>query len=400
MVRKSKKARGRRGFAAWIRAQFGANPKPLWLVITSHALALGVALVLYALPHHVIPRAEASIDLVSIRASRPVTTGARGDEADEPFLDIDVEPEDTELYDESGTAFGDDGASAPAGDAESPQDSTEVPADGAAAAPTEEDVLGSFRNKFADHFTDGEVESTKSSYRSGNIDVTLKKRFIRELQAKTYVADIYIADISCLTTAFGKDTYGKGYREWITKIAKRKKSVVTINGDYYGCHNTGPVIRNGTLYRDKKTRDDIAVLYWDGSFRTFSPDGFNAREEIINGAYQSWCFGPSLLDEDGKALKQFNCIANVAKSNPRTAIGYYEPGHYCFVTVDGRNDESKGASMERLAILMQNLGCKAAYNLDGGQTSLMAIGSRMVNKPSDGGRSSSDYIMIVDKVSE
>ena len=47
-----------------------------------------------------------------------------------------------------------------------------------------------------------------------------------------------------------------------------------------------------------------------------------------------------------------------------------------------------------------DLGCTLAYNLDGGQTSLLAFGNQLVNDPSDGGRSSSDYIMIVDRIEE
>ena len=38
--------------------------------------------------------------------------------------------------------------------------------------------------------------------------------------------------------------------------------------------------------------------------------------------------------EDGKAKTTFT--SDVKPKNPRSVIGYYEPGHYCFVQVDGR----------------------------------------------------------------
>ena len=61
----------------------------------------------------------------------------------------------------------------------------------------------------------------------------------------------------------------------------------------------------------------------------------------------------------------------VANRNPRTGIGYFEPGHYCLVVVDGRDgDSAPGASIEEFASVFESLGCTQAYNLDGGGSSL------------------------------
>ena len=57
-------------------------------------------------------------------------------------------------------------------------------------------------------------------------------------------------------------------------------------------------------------------------------------------------------------------------NNPRSVIGYYEPGHYCFITVDGR-DKDRGISMAELSMLCADMGLAAAYNLDGGGSSCM-----------------------------
>lgn len=98
---------------------------------------------------------------------------------------------------------------------------------------------------------------------------------------------------------------------------------------------------------------------------------------------------------DGRAKTDF--VTTVAEANPRTAIGYYDPGHYCFVAVNGRGMEgSSGMTMSELAALFESLGCAAAYNLDGGQSSVMAWdnGSVTVNSPANGGRPVSDIIYI------
>jgi len=149
------------------------------------------------------------------------------------------------------------------------------------------------------------------------------------------------------------------------------------------------------LYRDDDfPMMDVCVLYWDGTMETYPSMPFKSDEQIEKGAYQVWNFGPMLLDETGMHKENFNSA--VDKANPRTAIGYYEPGHYCFVVVDGRGGDSDGITMQNLSLLMEKLGCKRAYNLDGGQTSILVWNDAVANQPSDGGRRCSDAVVILD----
>ena len=102
-----------------------------------------------------------------------------------------------------------------------------------------------------------------------------------------------------------------------------------------------------------------------------------------------------MLDGEGKAKSEFD--SSVTTANPRSAIGYYEPGHYCFVAVNGRGEEnSAGIKMADFSKLFEDLGCTVAYNLDGGKSSVMVwdLGSKDINTPYDGGRSVSDIIYI------
>ena len=92
---------------------------------------------------------------------------------------------------------------------------------------------------------------------------------------------------------------------------------------------------------------------------------------------------------------EFN--TKVAARNPRSAIGYYEPGHYCFLVVDGRQKGySYGINMENLSRLFYELGCSVAYNLDGGATAVMANESGMLNRQTDTDRLCSDILYIID----
>ena len=140
----------------------------------------------------------------------------------------------------------------------------------------------------------------------------------------------------------------------------------------------------------------MCVLYYDGTMRTFAPDDFSLEQAIADGAYQAWCFGPMLLDERGWPIpdEELNTSKNIRRANPRAGIGYYEPGHYCFVVVDGRTSDSSGMSLEEFSSLFAELGCKAAYNMDGGRSAEMYYNGDVLNDPYKGGRSVSDCLII------
>ena len=136
-------------------------------------------------------------------------------------------------------------------------------------------------------------------------------------------------------------------------------------------------------------------MYQDGSMETYSRRDANLDDIIAKGAYQSWAFGPMLL-KDGQVMSEFNSTVN--RANPRSAIGYYEPGHYVFVLIDGRQDGySVGMTTADMSQLFYDMGCKVAYNLDGGQSAVMAWQGEVANRPYNGGRSTSDIIYITDE---
>ena len=127
--------------------------------------------------------------------------------------------------------------------------------------------------------------------------------------------------------------------------------------------------------------------------KTYDFSEFEVEAAIENGAWQVWDFGPALLDENGVAVKDFH--PGIAGENPRIAIGYYEPGHYCLVAVDGRQSQSRGMSLVELAQLFQDLGCQSAYNLDGGHSAVMTYENALYSSPSKGeGRDISDIIYL------
>lgn len=238
------------------------------------------------------------------------------------------------------------------------------------------------------------------SYKSAHVNVTLNK--VQENGITYYVSDIYITDLKYFIAPFSDGVYSKtgstGTRYFLEDIAKNNNAVIAVNGDFYS-YNAGPVMRDGVLYRNEVYRD-MLVLFKDGTMKTYVKGEYDKStiDSLKNDAWDIWTFGPGLLS-DGQPKTDFN--SSVTKANPRTAVGYYEPGHYVFVTVDGRQKgySYPGYTMQELSQLMYDLGCKAAFNLDGGGTAQLAFMGVETNSPCSDRRKNRDALCIVDEPS-
>lgn len=232
-------------------------------------------------------------------------------------------------------------------------------------------------------------EKAYKSYQSDDVRIAIVR--VQKKGVLYYVADIWIRDIRLFRTAFAKGKYGGG-RQSMKTLAKNNKALLALSGDYYGARENGIVIRNGKLYRDR-SHYDVCVLYQNGEMHTYLNKEWEAIRDTAQGVYQAWGFGPKLLDEFGQATTYFDGF-DKERLNPRAAIGYYEPGHYCFVVVEGRCESSKGMLLSDLSRLFYELGCKTAYNLDGGATAILAFKGEYINAPSNGGRAQYDILYI------
>ena len=221
----------------------------------------------------------------------------------------------------------------------------------------------------------------------------------QEYDTAIYVADITVSSAEIIKTALADDTYGKNITAYTSTIASENQAVLAINGDYYGAQESGYVIRNGVAYRETSDGEDILVLYADGSMKVLDSDDVTVQELLDQGVWQAWSFGPGLLSDRVVTVGENTEVSRAMNSNPRTAIGQIDDNHYVFVVSDGRTDESKGLSLYELAEFMENLGCRTAYNLDGGGSSTMYFNGSVVNNPTTNGRikerAVSDIVYIV-----
>lgn len=72
---------------------------------------------------------------------------------------------------------------------------------------------------------------------------------------------------------------------------------------------------------------------------------------------------------------------SIPEVHPRTAAGYTATGDLILLVVDGRQDLSRGVSLEELAQMMLSLGALEALNLDGGGSSALVVDGVRLNRP-------------------
>ena len=382
----------------------------VWQIVVFDVLFFGISLVTFAYFHHVRPRVP-DTPIIPITVLDPTTSGDTTSQFGFPVsssfgFPVATEtpaPSETPSETPSDTPMPTDTPVSTETPTETPTP-TEPPTPTPTPAPTPTPVptptpepdysflgLGA---KFHDKFnSDGSVTVASDRYVSGKLAVYLTTTVYEGSTCR--VADVYLCNIADFRTVLAKDKYGYNVgNESVEKMAKRTSAVLAANGDYYGWHADAFMVRNGLLYNAEKPTSDMCVLYSNGVLKSYYAADFNGDEAIKNGAWQSWCFGPKLL-ENGKALTKFNTKVSVA--NPRTVLGYYEPGHYCVITVDGRQDASPGLTMKQLSKFCESLGLSDAYNLDGGATSAMCLNGTVVNSRSgDTSRMCSDAIIFVD----
>lgn len=264
------------------------------------------------------------------------------------------------------------------------------------------------RTEAVETLPDGTERSLVYSYsgRNAAVDIYYYKNGKMEYQ----VADIYIRDIRCFTTDYelraGNSVKTQNY-------AERIGAIVAVNGDNFnsGRMEDGVVVRNGAQLfppeGEKQTSfsRDLGVLYYDGTFRVYDCvlDHIDYDELLSQYPLHIFNFGPKLLNDDGTAMQKFN--STLGKPNPRTALGYYEPGHYALIVIlglrnvidyDGNNhgtSESPGMTLIELSALCEKLGFKMAYNLDGGGSSSMSWNHTVFG---NNDRSHGDVLAIVD----
>ena len=239
-------------------------------------------------------------------------------------------------------------------------------------APMEGDVA---TDRFPNYDTGADAEY---SYQSDELRIAIDVIRDTEARQRIFVADIWMRNLRAFRTGFAHGRYQSGTEEG-TELANRENAILAVNGNYALGRLS---VHDGKSYGALKGKgwnfSGFCGLYSDGTIRTFdvARDKFSVKKEIADGMVHGWQFGPILVKDGEKTTKHYNDTLG-----PRCMLGYYEPGHYVFVTCDGRRENARGMSIDDMREFMYNLGVKEAFNLDGGYSAVMVFMGTVINNP-------------------
>ena len=164
-----------------------------------------------------------------------------------------------------------------------------------------------------------------------------------------------------------------------------------------------PIPRDGYVLSFGGTRPPPPLQ----SLRIGSRVELDTKYTVVDGSEAEWekaeaiVGGAGLLLLDGRIVTDWK-VEQLAQTfaqtrHPRTLVGTHADGLIWLVTVDGRQPRlSAGMSLFELRALVQRLGLRNALNLDGGGSTTMWVGGKIVNSPSDaaGPRKVSDALIV------
>ena len=190
-------------------------------------------------------------------------------------------------------------------------------------------------------------------------------------------------------------------RQHVKDIVYNRDALAGVNGGFWK-DNGDPAgilkVAGQWIAQPKKARGAIGWSNDDGSaiidqLLTEEVDGEIVVKPQSDPSYTSeedWANleniigGTPVLVRNGEIVDDYT-IENITietfitKRHFRTAIGILEDGTWVIIVASGPVVYTSGFTIPELAAYMKQLGCKEAFNLDGGWSSSMVIGDQSVN---------------------
>ena len=224
---------------------------------------------------------------------------------------------------------------------------------------------------------------TEDGYEDDSIRVQMETR---EQDGTVYrIAWVEIASPSQLRTAIaGGDKVTSTKEAHVDEMAKLNHAIVAINGDFYShdANKTTYEYRMGVKIRTNTNQaKDMLIIDDQGDFHIVmaqKKDAQKAELQALADEYtimNAFTFGPALV-KDGELItcrKDYGYAPN--DKTARTALGQLDSLSYVFVVAEGKETPVKGLTHQQLANFMFELGCRDAFNLDGGGSSYLYWGA-------------------------
>ncbi len=220
------------------------------------------------------------------------------------------------------------------------------------------------------------------------------------------IAWVEIASPTQLRTGYEGKNVKSDKTELVSVMAQKYNAVVAINGDNYSAAGEelkhSFIIRMGDVRRTKTNgKKDILIIDENGDFHTFikSKGADTFERDTGHTIVNAFMFGPALVHE-GEISTDPGYGYNPNGHQPRAAIGQLDRLSYVLVIADNpAGADDQGVTHRELAEFMQELGCREAYNLDGGNSAVLVFNGEICNNKAGRERDITDLIYFATAVS-
>lgn len=197
------------------------------------------------------------------------------------------------------------------------------------------------------------------------------------------MSEVKIAHPSQFRRYLVEDTYGVTKLEYGSDLAAQVNAVTASNADYYIRRPYGIIVYQGQVHRVNKQLDVCFVddkgdliLVHQGEIT----DEETAKKFVEdNNIRFSLAFGPIIVEDGINVTPSYYGVGEINGHFPRAALGSLGELHYLVATNGKTPDCDNMLRLTTMADLMIGFGCDKAYNLDGGQTSLIVTNNRVMS---------------------
>lgn len=197
-------------------------------------------------------------------------------------------------------------------------------------------------------------------------------------------AEVVIADGSQFRRFLAGGQFGADTQFKTTEMAQSVNAVLASSGDFYKFRYNGVVVYGGQVRRVNTNKADTCYIDADGNLLFTYQNTVMTQEEAQkfvddNRIRFSLTFGPVLVDNGQRCEPSHYDLGEVDSYSPRAALCQLGELHYLVITANPEDGFPGRLNIHQFAERIEQIGCRKAYTLDGGQTAAIALDGELVN---------------------
>ena len=199
------------------------------------------------------------------------------------------------------------------------------------------------------------------------------------------ISEIKIADPSQFRRFLAGGEYGSDKQFTTTEMAATVNAVVASSGDFYKFRQLGTIVYDGVVRRINSEHVDTCFINDKGQLLfTYAGEitDLETAQKFVddNNIRFSLAFGPILIDNYEKNRIWSYKLGEIKEDFPRAALCEKDDLHYILVTVNEQGSLEETPTITEFRDVVYTFNVRNAYALDGGQTAVIAMNDKLINR--------------------